>query len=86
MADHSLWRSSQLLLLLLIVIQASQFVVGFRMSADDAGFVSYAIGGWDTTWQLSKISAENTGRISHYLMSPLNTAGAWLAGEAWGGG
>jgi hypothetical protein len=79
------WHGTHWLMLgLLALLQALQFVVGFRMSADDAGFVAYAMGGWDTTLQLAQHTAEQTGRISQYLMSPLNAAGAWLAGEAWG--
>lgn len=54
---------------------------GYRLSADDVMFYWNAIQGWDKVWKNASEMAVFSGRIGHYLMTPLNSVGAYLAGN-----
>lgn len=68
-------------ILLLVIVQVTQFAIGYRLTADDAMFLQYVWQGWDHVWAEAARMAEFSGRIGHYLMTPLNVLGALWAGD-----
>lgn len=68
------------LLLFLLGLQMLHFTVGFRLTADDAMFLQYLHRGWSDVWQAGQAFALLTGRIGHFVMTPLNALGAFWAG------
>lgn len=64
----------------LIAMQALQFRFGYRLTADDAMFLQFLWHGWDRVWVEAEAVAKFSGRIGHYVMTPLNALGAWVSG------
>ncbi|MBU2875737.1 hypothetical protein [Marinobacter salexigens] len=65
---------------LLVALQALQFRFGYRLTADDAMFLQFLWHGWDRVWVEAEAVAKFSGRIGHYVMTPLNALGAWVSG------
>lgn len=68
-------------ILILVAMQFSDFMSGYRLTADDALFFELAREGFASVWQAAAESATYTGRIGHYLMTPLNALGSLMAGN-----
>lgn len=64
----------------LVVLQVLQFRFGHRLTADDAMFLQFLWHGWDRIWAEAEAVAKFSGRVGHYVMTPLNTLGAWVSG------
>ena len=65
----------------LACLQMWLFTRGYRLSADDAGYLDGFMSGADSVLRIAGLTARDSGRIGMYLMWPLNAAGAYLAGS-----
>lgn len=65
----------------LACLQMWLFTQGYRLSADDAGYLDGFMSGADSVLRVAGLTARDSGRIGMYLMWPLNAAGAYLAGS-----
>ncbi|MHB0776540.1 hypothetical protein [Halomonas sp. WWR20] len=68
-------------LIFLFALQFTQFIQGYRLTADGALFLQYAWQGWDQVWQAADTTAIHDGRVAQYFMTPLNALGSLLAGN-----
>lgn len=66
--------------MILMVIQAYPFVIGFRVSPDDILYHWYALQGPLVWLEAASHFAKEQGRIGHFLSVPLMMAGAELSG------
>jgi hypothetical protein len=68
---------------LLMLVQGIMFMQGYRLSADDAGFLQSWMDGRAAIWEAASAAARSHGRIGMYLMWPLNVFAAYAAGFTW---
>lgn len=67
-------------MLALAVIHMLLFTRGYRLSADDVGFLQSYMSGTAANLQSGSMDAHLNGRIGMFLLRPLNNVGAYLSG------
>lgn len=65
---------------LLALVQIAMFMQGYRLAADDAGFLQSWMGGYSSIWEAGSIAAHGQGRIGMYVMWPLNAFASYWSG------
>lgn len=68
-------------MLVLAAIHLLLFTRGYRMSADDAGFLQTFMMGAAANLQSGSMEAHLNGRIGMFLLRPLNNVGSYLSGD-----